>query len=147
MTVAKINVILTVSVLCVLAGCAKHTTDADIENISLTELRSLLDRASESSDGRLLLLIDPRAPASFELAHIRGARNVQLSDIPLEPRLPEVESFDELVVYGDNPASGPAIAMTKRLIAAGYDDPRMFRDGLDAWRRAGFGVEGAEAAP
>lgn len=130
--------------LLVLGGCRRHTTDADIESISLGQLRSLLQRAQEQPEERVLLLIDPRAPARFAEQHIAGARNVQLSDVPATGRRREIEAFQNVVVYGDNPASAPAVAMTKRLISAGYNDPLMFRGGLDAWVASGLETERSE---
>lgn len=94
--------------------------------------------ANASPEGRVLLLIDPRTPERYSAGHIPGARNVQLSDVPRDRRRSEIEAFAMVVVYGENPASAPAVAMTKRLIGAGYSKPRMYRDGLSGWRAAGL---------
>lgn len=119
-------------------GCSKQTTDRDIQPISLTEVRALLDSPRAGST----LLIDPRPPSVFAAGHIPGARNMQLSEVRQEAGVnPTLDRYGQLVVYGDDPGTGSAVAMTKRLMMTGYKNVRMFMGGMSEWRRAGLPVE------
>lgn len=119
-----------------LPACGKSTTDKDIVSISATEVLALRDRLKESP--KAVELIDPRPAARFEEGHIPGARNLNLPAVPpdAKPDRP-LKDFDVLVVYGENPASPSARAMTKRLISVGYYDVRFMAGGLDEWREKG----------
>lgn len=125
----------------ILSGCQNDIKDGDIQPISALEVQRLIGR-SAGSKGRGLLLIDPRSPRAYAEGHLPGARHMQIAAVPVDAdRDPELEKFDTLVVYGDNPASPPASAMTKRLLAAGYKRVRLFMGGLAEWRANGYPVE------
>lgn len=120
-----------------LIGCNRDVTDKDIRFVSIAEVRQW-HRLAEQGDENRLILIDPRSPRLFKAGHITGAENIQLQDIdPEGPRLARIEQRENIVVYGDNPGSAVARAMTKRLMAAGYGRRRvrLFAGGLDEWRR------------
>ena len=118
-------------------GCQPRTTDRDIEPISLAELSELI-RARDGGEAQAVFLLDPRSRTQFAQGHIPGAVNLLLSDLPVGSLLdPVLDEYDNIVVYGTDPGSSPGRAMTKRLIALGYDDVRWFDGGLRAWRDAG----------
>lgn len=123
-----------------LAGCAGEMTDRDVREVGLGEVKRLHDRAER--DASAVLLIDPRPASAFAEARLPRARNLTLADVAsdLGPRS-EFRRFDEIVVYGDGPGTASARAMTKRLMALGYDDVRLFSGGLREWRLAGFPIE------
>lgn len=121
-------------------GCRTNITDADIKAIGLTEVGILIAEAERNPERRVLLLIDPRSPSKFRAGHLPGARNVLLSDVPTENRPRAIDTFEHVVVYGDNAADAAAISMTKRLLALEYNNPRMFRIGLSGWTEAGLEV-------
>ncbi|MEL6330331.1 MAG: rhodanese-like domain-containing protein [Planctomycetota bacterium] len=125
-----------------LVGCG-NISDARIKPISLAELRPLVQRQTDRPNGDALLLIDSRITERYETGHLPTARNVVLGQIPTGTRGgdPRITRFDEVVVYGQDPSSAPARALTKRLIGQGYGDIRMFFDGFDGWERAGLVVE------
>lgn len=124
-----------------LGGCSKQITDKDIKSISLTEVRALM----ESGRPGAVLLIDPRSEAAFAQGHLPGARNIQLDEVRADRGTdPTLERYGALVVYGDDPGTGSAVAMTKRLMMTGYKGVRWFAGGLSEWRRAGLKVEGGE---
>lgn len=123
-----------------LVGCDKNITDNDIEFIDISELRVLVDSSTPGS--RSLLLIDPRSEASFTAQRLPGAVNIQLPQIdPEGDEDPALQPYANLVVYGENPSSAPARAMTKRLLSAGFDDVRMYAGGVEEWAAANFPTE------
>jgi rhodanese-related sulfurtransferase len=121
-----------------LGGCSKQITDRDVVPITLVEVRAIV----ESPRPGHVLLIDPRSPASFAAGHLPGARNLQLAEVRSERGTdPAMERYGELVVYGDDPGTASAVAMTKRLMMTGYKNVRMYMGGLSEWKRAGLRVE------
>ena len=123
-----------------LTGCTNDPSDKDIKNISLNEVRSL----REGKDADRTMFVDPRAPEDFAAGHIPGARNYMINSERSrtgDGLNPVFHGYKHLIVYGDDPSSGPAIAMTKRLMIAGADGVRLFRGGLIEWTRAGLPVE------
>lgn len=128
----------------VLAGCDMGITDADIENISLTELRLLwLDQ--QAGGQPLLLLVDPRRRDAFEGARLPGAMHLTLPDLALQSDTdPQMNAYRHIVVYAEGPGALSGRAMTKRLLILGYDQTRLFGGGIVEWSDAGFPVESGE---
>lgn len=130
---------------CGILGCESSVSDAEIEFVGLGEVRAL----AGSDDPKAVLFIDPRPPAAFGRGHIPGARNYQLSrfkSVKGETE-PEIDKFKTLVVYGDDPGSGSARGMAKRLMTTGYDPVLLFSGGMLEWERAGLPVERDPGAP
>ncbi|MCE7974844.1 MAG: hypothetical protein DYG92_11075 [Leptolyngbya sp. PLA1] len=127
---------LVVLVLCYITGCEKSTTDASIHTISVSEARALLEQRNK--DQRVVLLVDPRAPQDFEAGHIPHAINLRLKEVPSNSA-PEKRftAYDTIVVYGEDPGSASASAMTKRLIGVGYESVRLLVGGLAEWAAQG----------
>jgi len=116
-------------------ACARRTSDSDIRTVSIAEVERTRTRDS-------VILIDPRAPSSYQQGHIPGALNIQIAEIdPDESRDPKLRKADRLIVYGLDPMSAAARGMTKRLLASGYSQARMFSGGLAEWTRSGLPVE------
>ncbi|MCC6679021.1 MAG: rhodanese-like domain-containing protein [Phycisphaerales bacterium] len=117
-----------------LPGCDPNITDKDIIYLPFSKIQELHAK-SQGSSPKAALFVDPRAPQDFEAGHIRGARNLSLRQVnPKRDRDPELEEYDILIVYGDNPGSAPAKAMVKRLLLLGYDDVKWFPGGMEEWR-------------
>lgn len=128
-----------------LAGCDTGITDADIDNITLTELRLLWLEQQEETDKPLLLLIDPRRRDAFEGSRLPGAVHVTLPDLALESEIdPTVNTYDRIVVYAEGPGALSGRAMTKRLLVLGYGQARLFGGGVVEWADAGFPIETGE---
>lgn len=124
-----------------LGGCESRMTDADIRMISIEEVRRLADKAAEGHP-EAVLLIDARPASHFAQGRLPGAVNIPLQQIdPERDRDPRLQRYDNLVVYGEDPASATARALTKRLMATGYDDVRMFAGGMAEWRARRYPVE------
>jgi rhodanese-related sulfurtransferase len=85
--------------------------------------------------------VDPRTEAAFQLEHIPGAVNIPLGTLREDD--PRLDGFNVFIVYASDYGDALATAMTKRLLASGYDDVRLLRGGLRAWKEAGNGVESA----
>jgi rhodanese-related sulfurtransferase len=125
-------------------GCERKTRDTDIKIISLSEMRSLMDRQSEGRAGEIVL-VDPRPVHAFEAGHIPGARNIQLPQIdPRGSGDPTLSSYRHIVVYGEDPGSAVARGMTKRLIAVGHRGVRLYAGGMREWRGRGYEVPSVE---
>ena len=124
-----------------LSGCRDNISDKDIELVPLAEVRTL------SSGDSSVVLIDPRSAQEFAQSRLPGARNVRLPDIADEPNAipPELSGFKTFVVYGNDPGSAVARAMTKRLLRAGAKNALLFSGGLSEWTAAGYPTEPGKA--
>lgn len=125
-----------------LSGCNRDVTDKDIRLVSIAEVRQW-QRVEERGERSPMFLVDPRSERLFNAGHITGAQNVRLEMVEEDgDRDPRIESRDHIIVYGNDPGSAVARAMTKRLIAAGYGrgKVRLFAGGLDEWRRNGLPI-------
>lgn len=128
-------------------GC-KGVSDKSIQEISGLELRKLYDSSHRKGNETELVLIDPRHPSQYAREHIPGARNFRLTDAPPEASVNrDISRFDTIVVYGNDPASAPARAMTKRMITIGYSGVRLFPGGLEEWKSLGGEVVGEVQQP
>lgn len=132
-------------------GCG-GVSDKSIKDVSVVEARRLFDAAQRPGRASTLAIVDPRSPRDFAAGHIPGARNIRLADMPTDAPIDRrLDSADAILVYGTNPASIPARAMTKRLLALGYSGVRFMPGGLVEWERAGGPVNRLtppeEAAP
>jgi rhodanese-related sulfurtransferase len=127
--------------LALLAGCEKSTRDKDIELISAGEVRELQERAGKG-ERNLMVLIDPRPAKHFEAGHIPGAINLTLPQVPRDGgAVAELDRYQHLIVYGNDPASAQAMGMAKRLRDTDHSGVRLFAGGLHDWRRLGYPVE------
>lgn len=128
------------------SGCQDSISDRDIETVPLAEVRQL------QTKGGTIALVDPRSPGEFANGRIPGAMNLTLPDVPdvkdsLDPRL---ANYKTIVVYGNDPGSGVARAMTKRLMRAGAKNVRLFSGGIAEWSGNGMTIEkdpAVKAAP
>jgi rhodanese-related sulfurtransferase len=122
----------------VLTGCDRTVDDRDIKFATIAEVRSLVGEGDRAA----VLLIDSRSKAAHEAGHLPGAVNVPLYDLQRDEGLAKKwKQFGEIIVYGEDPASGTARAVTKRLLEIGYSDVRMFAGGLAEWTKGGFPLE------
>ncbi|MEM7754183.1 MAG: rhodanese-like domain-containing protein [Planctomycetota bacterium] len=124
-----------------LVGCTgpKPTNSDDIRPIALGELRRLIAEQAAEPDDDVLFLVDPRRRVQFDAGHLPNAENLFLTDAPPGGgRDPRIDANKHIVVYGDNPGSTPAEAMTKRLISLRYKGVRWFKGGVASWAEAGL---------
>lgn len=127
-------------------GCGKGVSEATIQYVGLDEVREL--QTADQSAPSTLLLIDPRPLRRYAEGHLPGALTLQLNEAPsYGGRDSRLAGHSHLIVYGENPASPTARAMTKRLLAIGYSGVRMFPGGIEAWLAADLPVETSPMPP
>jgi rhodanese-related sulfurtransferase len=119
-----------------LGGCNKRVNDNDIVRIDLPQVRSL-------TGGDDAAFVDPRSTREYDAGHIPGAKNISLTEIPIEnPRVPaSLSGFDSLIVYGNDPGSPVARAMAKRLMITGHKGVYWYEGGIGDWKAAGQRIE------
>lgn len=119
-------------------SCSSDIRDRDLRPITLAEVRS----ASQGDESRRIVIMDARAPQEFERAHIPGARNVTINDVPKEgPKRREWSDASLIIVYAANSGSAESVALARRLLTAGYKKVRLYRGGLAEWTSSGLPVE------
>ncbi len=122
-------------------GCERTTKDTDIKFISVSETKNLFDRV-QRGESTAAVFLDPRPGTEFAEGHIPGARNLTLAQVKPKAKVdPRIERFNNLVVYGTDPASATARGLSKRLIAVGYGDVKFFAGGLKDWKERGYPIE------
>ncbi len=129
------------------AGCTggQSISDKKIEYIDLNRAVALYEQ--QRRDDGTALFIDIRKPERFALGHIPGARNLRAPDVLSHYGTdPELERYDSLIVYGENPGSAGARAMAKRLIESGYNTMlkkrvKLFLGGWVEWDNTGLDIE------
>jgi 3-mercaptopyruvate sulfurtransferase SseA len=122
-------------------GCSE-ISDADIKQVKISEVRTLTLRQAEKPESRLVVFIDPRAKARYDIAHLPGARNLKLPQVAEKSGIdPAIAAYDHIIVYGTDPGNAAASAMTKRMMSVGYDHVRLFAGGITEWVQAGYAVE------
>jgi len=129
----------------VAVGCGQtKVSDRDIEYVDARDAVALARGGSGlfGLGSKTALWIDPRPAAAYREAHIPGAIHLPLNE--LEEQDERLREADILIVYGDDYNAPVALAMTKKLLARGYDDVRTLRGGLRSWKQAGHETEAAE---
>jgi rhodanese-related sulfurtransferase len=119
-----------------LAGCQADVRESDIKFVDSSELRRLVVDERGARRGQLLL-IDPRSEREFGEGHIAGATNLTLDRVTPESssRNPRFGDYKHVIVYGNDPASAPARAMTKRILGLRFKNARMYGGGFSEWSR------------
>ena len=122
-------------VLCLFAaGCKNtNTTDPDVVRIDPNEVNAKINDR--------MLVIDTRSKKDYDEGHLPDARLVKLAEVDLQAEKPRFPGYKMIVVYGQNPGSGAAMAMAKRLIITQHKNVRLLEGGLDQWTREGLPVE------
>ena len=123
-------------------GCEADVSDRDIVSIDLSAVRQMVQAEKPGS----FKLVDARRPSEFRAGHLPGAMNLPITSLPERARLPlEIESAGNVVVYGQNPGSGLARGVAKRIYLGGQKGVRLFEGGYDAWAQAGLPVTKPDA--
>jgi rhodanese-related sulfurtransferase len=139
------------ALVCGLGGCARDVSDSRIDVITLAEALQYHERAGRANPE--VLFIDARRSVIFDEGHIRGAVNLRPNDVDLRAGTdPKLEAKEALVVYGQDPGSAVARAMSKRLIEAGYNTMlrrrvKFYAGGFNEWQATGLPVDRVEQAP
>ncbi len=133
---AKFDVLLPVlaALACLFAGgCGSNRSDRDIVWIDPNAVYKKL--------GVNTLIIDTRSKKEYDEGHIPDAKLVKLADIDLQAEKQRFPGYKLIVVYGQNPGSGAASAMAKRLMITKHKNVRAMTGGFEQWTREGLPVE------
>jgi len=106
--------------------------------VSVEDLKKLIDEGHEP----LVLDVRSEASRSIDPGRIPGAREVSLED--LHVNLAGLPRDREIITYCSCPKEASAALMAKELINQGFQKVRPLKGGLDAWRQAGYPIEGVE---
>ncbi len=118
-----------------LGGCQGKTSDDSIGYLRSGELSRWIERSPQK-----YLIIDTRGPEAFAAGHIPGARQMSLPDVDQDRPDPSLSNYSAIIVYGEDPSSGVARAMSKRLIQARISNVYLLEGGMVGWRNAGGAV-------
>ncbi len=119
--------IFVIGMLLSLGGCSQKISDRAITNIAVA------DASKKHTGGADILFVDARSAAEYRERRIRGAIHVDLRDFDPSAPPAALRRAKEIVVYGNDPGSATAIALTKRLIKAEFKRVYFLRDGLNGW--------------
>jgi rhodanese-related sulfurtransferase len=127
------------SLMLTLGACTKTISDADIEKdaVALKDVRRAVDRPGDGT-----LLVDARPRKDWEAGRIPSSINLSLTQISGREgeRDPRISSFRKIIVFGENPGSAAARAMTKKMVMTGYDNVHFFPGGLFEWQGANLPI-------
>jgi rhodanese-related sulfurtransferase len=101
------------------------------DEITVEELRTLLDETGDGSDDEAVRVVDIRNQGAFARGHIPGSENLPAPE--LTGRVEELDGADRVVTVCPH---GEASVQAARLVAAyeGVDGPvESLRGGLEAW--------------
>lgn len=106
--------------------------------IERTQLQSALDDGS-------VTVVDALPPAPFGKRHLPGALNVvaEDSDAHVGEALPDKAA--PIVTYSTDASCVRGPELAERLMALGYTDVRVYRDGIEDWVGAGLPVDRPQA--
>lgn len=106
-----------------------------LRNISTEELKGMMD------SGQSFVIVNVLDNASYENEHICGSINIPVQEIEKDgPRL--LNRDETVVVHCSGPACTASITAGTKLETIGYKDIRVFRGGIEEWKKAGHCLEG-----
>lgn len=109
-------------------GCSPKISDGSIANIAVSDSAS-----RHASDRSRTVFVDARSAAEYTERRIPGAIRIDLRTFDAQSPPAALRSAREIIVYGQDPGSATAIALTKRLMQAGYSRVYLMRDGMNGW--------------
>ena len=110
----------------------------DQNTVTASDLKTLLTEKAET------VLVDLLSPDHFDCRHIPGAQNACVFQVSFLDDL-AVAAPDKqisIVVYGASKRSRDAATALEKLDRAGYEHVMFLKGGLEAWREAGYDLEG-----
>ena len=108
-------------------GCSKSVSDRAITNIAIADASKKI----EGSAGTVF--VDARSASEHAERRIPGAIHIDLREFDHEAPPAVLRRAREIVVYGNDPGSATAIALTKRMLRANFKRVYFMRDGLNGW--------------
>jgi rhodanese-related sulfurtransferase len=106
--------------------------------IVASDLKTFLTEQPET------VLIDLLPPDHFTGRHIPGAQNACVFQVSFldDVAVAAPDKRVSIVVYGASQNSQDAATALEKLDRAGYENVTFLKGGLEAWRRAGYDIEG-----
>lgn len=97
--------------------------------------------------GRDVMILDIHPDEQYAKKHLPGARNACVYEVVFLSNVKQVapEPEKEIVVCGSGDASLGALVAADKLVRAGYRKVYELIGGTEAWRNAGYPLEGLEA--
>ena len=120
------------------ASCRSQVSDRDIRYVSIPDVADAL-----RDPGPGTAILDARAREQFDAGHIPGAMHVPLQSVSRTGPNPRLDAFASFLVYGETPADGRSIALTKRLIKLGKR-VSLLEEGVATWRNRGLPLNTAD---
>jgi len=110
--------------------------ETKLTDIGCAELREKMER------GESFVLVDALGPISYAGAHLPGAINLTPTTVDgrAQRRIPDHDT--EVVVYCAGPDCDSSVEVAERLLELGYSNVFHFSGGKEAWRAAGYPLEG-----
>jgi len=107
-----------------------------LTDIDCASLREKMER------GDSFVLVDALGPISYAGAHLPGAINLTPNTVDgrAQRRIPDLDT--EVVVYCAGPDCDSSVEVAERLVELGYSNVLHFSGGKEAWRAAGYPLEG-----
>jgi len=107
-------------------------------------LISAEDTLAFSASGEYLIL-DARTPAEYATGYIPGAMLLPYGDV--DEAFPDIQLFlfpeQPVITYCSGLACDDALMLSMFLRDQGYTNVFLFAGGMEAWKRAGYPLEGA----
>jgi rhodanese-related sulfurtransferase len=101
------------------------------------------DALLDAINGGTATVVDALPAAPYSRRHLPGAVNLVIDDV--DARAAEVlpDPAATVVTYSTDAHCGRGEALADRLADLGYQDVRVYRDGIEDWVGAGLPVEAA----
>lgn len=119
-----------------LAGCTKNVSDKTVTRITVDDVARRVEREPDAH-----MIVDARPQTAYAQSRLPGARRIDFADIDTRNPDPSLRRYRSIIVYGQNPGTGSAMALTKRLMTTGYSDVRLMEEGYDRWVAKGYRVD------
>jgi len=112
-------------------GCASKISTATIRPLESAQLAKWLNNPPKKG----ILLIDARKQEDFNESHISSARNLNLPDVNPARSNTRWIGYAAIVIYGQDPGSIRAEALTKRFMRLDAAPVYLLQGGFDEWQR------------
>lgn len=127
---------------CTIPGCAPKVSTAAIRPLEAAQLARWI--ADPPRKGGGVLIVDARKQSDFDQAHIQSARRLDLPDVPPDRNRDRWSRYSAIVVYGENPGSIRAEALTKRFMQLDAAPVYILLGGFEEWRRRSMPTQSAD---
>ncbi|MFC6080241.1 DUF4440 domain-containing protein [Sphaerisporangium aureirubrum] len=117
---------------------ARDTRPGAGATISRDELRSALA-------GGAVTVVDALPEPAYRRRHLPGALNLTAVDAPASAEDVLPDRAAPIVVYSTDPACTRGPDLAAELKRLGYQDVRLYAEGIEDWTRSGLPVEGSPA--